>query len=210
MCDFTYRAFEIADFYRATVFILTDAYIGQMMEPVELPTEVKHGERKEWALYADAASRSNLISSIRMSTKSMSNHNLALQAKYDRMEAEITDWEEVDTEDAELLLVAFGISARVSLTAVQRLRSDGVKAGLLRPKTLFPFPRKRLSELGKSGHLKRAAVVELNTGMMADDVQLALPDTVEVTRCNWLGGEVPSTEDVMERVVVGLANTAVQ
>ena len=210
MCDFTYRSFEIADFYRATVFILTDAYIGQMMEPVELPTEVKHGERKEWALYADAASRSNLISSIRMSTKSMSNHNLALQAKYDRMEAEITDWEEVDTEDAELLLVAFGISARVSLTAVQRLRSDGVKAGLLRPKTLFPFPRKRIAELGKSGHLKRAAVVELNTGMMADDVQLALPDTVEVTRCNWLGGEVPSTEDVMERVVVGLGNTAVQ
>jgi 2-oxoisovalerate ferredoxin oxidoreductase alpha subunit len=207
MCDFTYGAFEIADRYRATVFVLTDAYVGQMMEPVELPTTVKHGERKEWALYADAESRPNLISSIRMSTRDMSDHNLALQAKYDRMEDEITDWEEVDTQDAELLLVAFGISARISLTAVQRLRSSGIKAGLLRPKTLFPFPRRRLAELAAAGHLRRAAVVELNTGMMADDVQLALPDSVEVTRCNWLGGEVPSTEEVMEKVVAGLISS---
>ena len=208
MCDFTFQAFEMADRYRATVIVLTDAYVGQMMEPVELPTEVKHGTRKERALYADAESRGNLITSIRMSTKSMSDHNLALKAKYEQMEAEITDWEEVDAEDAELLIVAFGISARISLTATQRLRANGLKVGLLRPKTLFPFPRKRLAELGSTGVLKRAAVVELNTGMMAEDVQLALPDAVEVTRCNWLGGEVPTTEDVMEEVIAGFADVA--
>jgi len=172
MCDFTFQAFEMADRYRATVIVLTDAYVGQMME------------------------------------KSMSDHNLALKAKYEQMEAEITDWEEVDAEDAELLIVAFGISARISLTATQRLRANGLKVGLLRPKTLFPFPRKRLAELGRAGVLKRAAVVELNTGMMAEDVQLALPDAVEVTRCNWLGGEVPTTEDVMEEVVAGFADVA--
>jgi len=107
-----------------------------------------------------------------------------------------------------LLIVAFGISARVSLTAVQRLRANGIKIGLLRPKTLFPFPRKRLAELGNGGVLRRAAVVELNTGMMAEDVELALPDAVEVTRCNWLGGEVPTTEDVMEEAVAGFADIA--
>lgn len=205
MCDLTYRAFDIADSYRATVFLLTDAYIGQMMEPVKLPTEVKEGRRKEWAVYGDAESRPNLITSIRMSTREMSDHNRNLQAKYDRMEDEITEWEEVECADAELLIVAFGIGARVSLTAVRRLRDQGIKAGLLRPKTLFPFPRRRLAELASAGSLKRAAVVELNTGMMADDVQLALPDSVPVARCNWMGGEVPATEDVMNEVMAAMA-----
>ena len=208
MCDFTYGAFEIADRYRATVFILTDAYIGQMMEPVELPTEVKHGSRKEWAVYGDAESRPNLISSIRMSLSDMSDHNLALQAKYRQMEDEITDWEEVDAEGAELLIMAFGIAARVGLTAVQRLRARGVRAGLLRPKTLFPFPRRRLAELASHGPLRRVAVVELNNGMMADDVELALPDRIEVVRCNWYGGQVPTTDQMMERSTAGFAEIA--
>lgn len=203
MCDFTYRAFDLADRYRCTVFVLTDAYIGQMMEPVELPTKVLEGKRKSWAVYGDAESRHNLISSIRMSTRGMSDHNLALHRKYEQMEDEITEWEEVHAEDAEHLIVAFGIGARVSLTAVQRLRDEGVRVGLLRPKTLFPFPKRRLAELGSAGDLRTVSVVELNTGMMADDVQLALPDSVEVIRCNWLGGEVPATEDVMERVAAG-------
>jgi pyruvate/2-oxoacid:ferredoxin oxidoreductase alpha subunit len=203
MCDFTYRAFEIADHYRVTVFVLSDAYIGQMMEPVELPTEVKHGQRKEWALYGDAESRHNLISSIRMSANDMSQHNLDLKARYEQMEREITDWEEVEVEDAEVLLIAFGIAARVSLTAVGRLRKQGIKAGLLRPKTLYPFPHRRIKELAAAGALQRAAVVELNDGMMADDVKLSLPDTVELVRCNWLGGQVPTTDQVIEKALAG-------
>lgn len=205
MCDFTYQAFEVADAYRCTVFILTDAYIGQMMEPVELPTDVLEGVRKEWALYADAESRTNLVSSIRMSAEDMSAHNTALQEKYERMEDEITDWEEVTCDDADLLIVAFGIAARVSLTAVQRLRNMGIRAGLLRPKTLFPFPRRRIAELATGG-LTRCVTVEMNTGMMADDVDLALPDTVESVRCNWLGGRVPTTEEIMDQATAGYAD----
>jgi pyruvate/2-oxoacid:ferredoxin oxidoreductase alpha subunit len=196
MCDLTYRAFEIADRYRVTVFVLSDAYIGQMMEPVELPETVLHGERKEWALHGDASSRENLITSIYMSTSGQSDHNWNLRAKYDLMENEITDWRETDTEDAEILFVAYGISARLALSAVHALRADGVKAGLLRPVTLFPFPRRRIAELA-AGSVRDIAVLELADGMMADDVELAVPDEVNVARLNWLGGEVPTTTEVL-------------
>jgi pyruvate/2-oxoacid:ferredoxin oxidoreductase alpha subunit len=200
MCDLTYRAFEIADRYRVTVFVLSDAYIGQMMEPVELPREIRHGKRKPWALNADAESRENLITSIYMSTARQSRHNWNLKAKYERIEAEIADWQEVDVDDAELLFVAYGISARLALSAVHALRNRGIRAGLLRLRTLFPFPSSRLAELGSSGTVSNIAVVELSDGMMAADVELAVPDSVGVHRLNWLGGEVPATDQILERV----------
>jgi 2-oxoisovalerate ferredoxin oxidoreductase alpha subunit len=95
MCDFTYRAFEIADRFRITVVILSDAYIGQMMEPIELPAEVKHGARKDWAVYGDRESRHNLITSIYMSQKVLSDLNLRLQAKYRVIEQELVEYEEI-------------------------------------------------------------------------------------------------------------------
>ncbi len=198
MCDFTYRAFDLADRHRVTVFLLSDAYIGQMMEPVELPERAIHGERKPWALYGDAESRGNLISSIHMSTAEQGNHNWNLRAKYDQIALDHTDWQEVDAEDAEILFVAYGISARVALSAAQQLRRSGVPAGLLRPKTLYPFPSARLAELAR-GRAREIAVVELSDGMMADDVQLAVLESATVHRLNWLGGEVPTTGIVVER-----------
>lgn len=198
LCDFSYNAFELADKYRMAVIILSDAYIGQMMEPVGLPAEVKHGERKDWALYADSESRENLVTSILMNTELLSDHNWKLQEKYERIEREIIDYEEFETEDAEILLVAFGISARISYTAVQDLREERIKAGLLRPKTLYPFPKKRLAELAEQ--VKKIAVVELSNGQMAEDVELAVSCRREVLRYNWLGGLVPSTEEIVERI----------
>ena len=198
MCDFTYRAFDLADRYRVTVFILSDAYIGQMMEPVDLPRDAIHGERKDWALYGDAESRTNLISSIHMSAIDQSDHTWSLRAKYDRIADDHTDWQEVYTDDAEILFVAYGISARVVLSAVQRLRREGIAAGLLRPRTLYPFPANRLAGLCSNG-TRDIAVVELSDGMMADDVELAVPDSTSVHRLNWLGGLVPTTDLVLER-----------
>jgi pyruvate/2-oxoacid:ferredoxin oxidoreductase alpha subunit len=198
LCDFSYTAFELADTYRMAVIILSDAYIGQMMEPVSLPSEVKHGERKDWALYADHESRENLVTSILMNTQLLSDHNWKLQEKYQRVEREVIDYEEFATEDAEILLVAFGISARISYTAVQDLREEGIKAGLLRPKTLYPFPKKRLAELAEQ--VKKIAVVELSNGQMAEDVELTVSCKREVLRYNWLGGIVPSTEEIVERI----------
>lgn len=195
MCDFAYRAFEIADKYRMTVFILSDAYIGQIMEDVEVPVRALHSSRKDWALYGDAESRKNLISSILMNTELLSQHNHKLQEKYARVERELVEWEEYYTEDAEYLFVAYGISARISLSAARNLREKNLRAGLLRPKTLYPFPAQRLKEL--SQQVKQMAVVELSNGQMAADVELAIASQVPIQKYNWMGGKVPSTDEVV-------------
>ena len=198
MADFGYIAFDLAEKYRCTVFILADAYIGQMMEPVQFPREVKKAERYNWGLYADKESRHNLITSIFMNASILSEHNAKLQAKYKTIEEEILDYEEIFTEDAVYLLVAFGISARICLTAVRKLREEGIKIGLLRPKTLFPYPKKRLEEL--SSRLKNVMVVELNNGQMAADVELATKGKLPVLKYNWFGGMVPSISEVIETI----------
>jgi pyruvate/2-oxoacid:ferredoxin oxidoreductase alpha subunit len=205
MCDFTYKAFQIADDYRTLVIILTDAYIGQMMEPVELPTEVKHGKRKEWALYGDKESRNNLITSIFMNQKIMWDVNVNLQKKYQKMEEELVEYEEVEIDDADAIFVAFGITARVCLTALNEIRKKGIKVGLFRPKTLFPFPKVRLKEL--SERTKKFIVAELNNGQMAKDVELAIQSKVPVLRYNWYGGTVPSIEEIIERTENDLAGS---
>jgi 2-oxoisovalerate ferredoxin oxidoreductase alpha subunit len=198
MTEFAYRAFDMADAYRMTVIILADAYIGQMMEPVGFPETVRHGARKRWAVYGDESSRRNLISSIVMSQTGMSEHNLALQEKYKRVARDLTDWEEIDTEDADFVLVAFGITARVASTAARQLREEGLRVGLFRPKTLYPFPGERIREL--SGRVKALGVAELNDGMMADDVELAVKGTCPVHRYNWFGGMVPTADELASRV----------
>ena len=198
MTDFAYRAFDIADAYRMTVVILADAYVGQMMEPVGFPDAVRHGARKGWAVYGDGESRDNLISSIVMSQKGLSDHNLKLQEKYTRVARDLTDWEELETEDADVLLVAFGITARIASTSLHQLRKDGLNVGLLRPKTLYPFPGERLAELAP--RMSAIAVAELNDGMMAEDVERHVAGACPVHRYNWFGGTVPGADEIAARV----------
>jgi 2-oxoisovalerate ferredoxin oxidoreductase alpha subunit len=198
MSDFSYKAFELADKYRMTVFILADAYIGQMMEAIELPKEVKHESRKDWGLYADKKSRKNLITSILMKTEALSEHNIKLQEKYRELENELVDYEELETEDAEIVFAAFGISARLCMTAVGELREKGIKAGMLRPKTLFPFPSKAIKKI--AARTRKIIVVELNNGQMAYDVELAAERLAPVIRYNWFGGIVPTVEELVEKV----------
>ncbi|OVE78120.1 3-methyl-2-oxobutanoate dehydrogenase subunit VorB [bacterium F16] len=197
MCDCAYQSFEIAEKYRAPVIILSDAYIGQMMEPVSLPAVVKENPRKEWALNADAASRDNLITSILMNADLMAEHNARLNTKYQKMKDEVCDWQEILCDDAEYVLVSYGISSRMCRTCVDVLRGKGIKAGLLRPKTLFPFPEVRLRELAKTA--KKMIAVELSPGQMADDVKLAVEHKVPVLVFGWMGGQVPSAEEILER-----------
>lgn len=198
MCDFTYAAFALAERYRMLVMILADAYIGQIMEPVELPTVVQHAARRDWALYADRASRANLVTSIFMDVAAQGEHNRKLQAKYAQAAHELVRCEETATADAEILFVAFGITARVCATAVRLLRARGVRAGLLRPQTLHPFPSRRIGEL--AGSVKRILVAELNNGQMVDDVALAVRGRVSVEPLGWMGGHVPSAREIVERV----------
>ena len=196
MCDFTYKAFDVADKYRMTVFILTDAYIGQMMEPVSFPQEVHHGEKKDWAVYGDAQSRNNLITSIHMNRKLLNDHNIHLQNKYKKVAQEICDWEEYRVQDAEILYIAYGISSRLAHSAVDVLRDKGHKAGLLRPKTLFPFPTPRIAELAKT--MKLIVVPELSNGQMTQDVMLGVNGICPVEPLLWMGGTVPGVEEVVD------------
>lgn len=198
LCDMAYDAFDLADTYRMTVIILSDAYIGQMMEPVTLPEKPKRGKRKDWAVYADGESRENLITSILMNTQLLSDHNWKLQEKYETVEKNILDYEELSVEDAEYIFIAFGISARICQTAVEELRSAGIKIGLLRCKTLFPFPKARIEEL--ASEVKGIFVVEMNNGQMQEDIELAAGRRTEIFHNNRLGGIVPTTEELIEEV----------
>ena len=121
-----------------------------------------------------------------------------LLAKYEKLEKDIVDYEETSTDDAEHIIVAFGISSRVALTAIRTLRAQGIKIGLFRPKTLFPFPKKSLHELSKN--LKSIMSVELNEGQMADDIELAVQCAAPVKRFGWYGGVVPSVTELVDRV----------
>jgi len=204
MFDFTRKAFTLADTYRMTVFILSDAYIGQMMEPVDITSEVLHGDHKDWAVYGDAASRANLISSIYMNTALLRAHNEHLQEIYRQVEQEQVDFQQTLTEDADLVFVAYGIAARITLGVVHKLRGKGIKAGLFRPKTLFPFPRRQIHDLALQG--KTLAVVELSNGMMADDVQLAADGKTRILRYLTMGGETPTVEGLIAEVTCDLAS----
>jgi len=201
MCDFAYRAFDVADRYRVTVFILADAYVGQMMEPVRVPDRPRHGEHKDWAVYGDRRSRGNLFTSILMDSGALRNHNQHLQDKYRLIESELVEYEETATEEAEVLFVAYGITARVCLSAVKRLRARGLRAGLLRPKTLYPFPSGRIRELSRAGAAKVVIGAELSAGQMVEDVELAVSGALPVLRYGWLGGVVPSEREIEERVL---------
>lgn len=194
MYDFTRKAFTLADRYRMTVFILSDAYIGQMMEPVRIEGPVLHGERKEWALYGDAQSRKNLISSIHMSPALQRAHNEQLQEVYREVEREIVDFESVATEDAAIVFIAYGIVGRICHSAVHELRRTGTAAGLLRLKTAFPFPREQIARLAAEG--KRLVAVEMSSGQMADDAQLAAGG-VRVERHLTMGGETPTVDELV-------------
>jgi 2-oxoisovalerate ferredoxin oxidoreductase alpha subunit len=198
MCDFTYRSFELSDRFRMTVYILSDAYIGQMVEPIVLPREVRHNTRKEWAVYGDCESRQNLITSIYMQQKVLSDLNLRLQDKYRQIEQELVEYEETLTNDAEVLLIAYGISARICFSALKYLREKGIRAGLLRPKTLFPFPRLRIHDLART--VRMCIAVELSNGQMAEDVELAAAGACPVLRYNWYGGFIPSINEIVTRI----------
>lgn len=197
MADCAYKAFELADKYRMTVMILSDAYIGQMMEPVSFSAKILKSKRKGWAVYADEESRTNLITSIYMTKEELVNNIDNLLAKYKNLEG-IVDYEETSINDAEHIIVAFGISSRVALTAIRALRSQGVKIGLFRPKTLFPFPKKRLFEISKN--LKSIIAVELNEGQMADDIELAVKCLAPVKKLGWYGGVVPTVMELVGKV----------
>jgi 2-oxoglutarate ferredoxin oxidoreductase subunit alpha len=190
MHDLTIEAFTLADRYRSPVLILTDGRLGQMMEPLSLhegPPPVLPD--KPWALTGARGRPANKIRSLILEDGQLELHNLHLQRKFRLIRKELLDFEERDTRDAEVLLVAYGSSARIAKGALVRARAQGIKVGLLRPITLWPFPHARLRALAQ--RLRGMVVVEMSAGQMIEDVRLAVGDAVPVDFVGRMAGGCP-------------------
>ncbi len=200
MSDFTMKAFELADKYRNPAIILADGIIGQMMEPVEFPNPVEEFPEKPWAVKATKETKDNLICSIDLEPDDLEKHNIHLQEKYAEIEKNEVMCEEYKTDDAEIILVGFGIVSRIIQTAVDKLREDGVKVGMIRPITLFPFPKKIIDKYADKESVKNINVVEMNNGQMVDDVKLVVNGRKPVTLFTRMGGNIPTVKEVINHI----------
>ena len=211
MADHVAIGFELSFKYNNPSMILADGVIGQMMEKVVLPeqrprrTEEDIRREQPWAtLGKPAAQKPNIITSLDLEAAAMEQKNLKFQAKYKTIEENEVRYEAIDCDDAEYLIVAFGSAARVCQKAVALARQKGIKAGLFRPITLWPFPTKVLNTL--KDNIKGILVVELNAGQMIEDVKLAVECKIPVEYYGRLGGIVPTPQEVLEVFQVKLNN----
>ncbi len=195
MADLTTWAFDLADRYRNPVVVLADGFIGQMMEPVEFAAPIPVPAPPDWAVLGNAASRKNLVSSIFLEPDHLERHIRKLEEKYQHAARNIVRAETWRTEDADFILVGYGIVGRILKAVVELARARGIRAGLLRPITLYPFPTAEIRALARSA--KGFAVVELSTGQMVDDVRLALEGRVPLEFFSRVGGNAPSAENVL-------------
>jgi 2-oxoglutarate ferredoxin oxidoreductase subunit alpha len=202
MADFVYAAFDLADKYRNPVMILADGALGQMMEKVVFREydPLKHQPPKPWATTGKPPTRArNIITSLFIQPEKMEEINKRLQAKYSFINEEEVRYELSHGDDAEMIVVAYGLSARISHRAVEMARSRGLKVGLLRPITLYPYPYKIFNKL--SERIKGVLTVELNAGQMVEDVRLGVNGKVPVEFYGRMGGVIPPPEEVLQKIL---------
>ncbi len=195
--DLVILAFDLADKYRQPVYVIADGMLGQMMEPVELP-ELKPPQRPErpWALTGAKGRPRNIITSLQLHPPTLEQVNLRLQETYRRIRENEQRYEEHMTDDADLLMVAYGTAARIVKTAITKARREGLKAGLFRPITVNPYPYDALRKAAEKA--KRLLVVELSAGQMLEDVRLAVMDKRPIRFFGKMGGVVPMPEDIVD------------
>lgn len=197
--DHTALAFDLAEKYRHLVIIATDGLIGQMMEPAELPPmRPLNTLRPEWALTGAQGRAKRTISSLYLKPEDGEQFNLKLQRKLREIETHEQRWTEYLTVDAELLVIGYGSAGRIATTAVEVARANGLKVGLFRPQTLYPYPYARLRELAQG--VKSCLVVEMNAGQMIEDVRLAVEGRVPVEFFGRIGGMVPMPEEILSAI----------
>ena len=196
LADLTFEAFDLADKYRIPVIILGDGMLGQMMEPVELPPQIqiKKLPHKDWTLTGAKGRSGRCICSLFLDPIEEEAHNWKLMRKYERITKEEVKWETFFTEDAKMVVVAFGIAARIAKGAIKRLREQGLKVGLIRPISLWPFPNKIIKEFTKK--IRNFVVFEMNMGQMLEDVRLALDGSAEVHFYGRPGGVIPTPLEI--------------
>ncbi len=199
MVDFTIKAFELADKYRMPAMILADGTMGQMMEPVNLEaTEVKTFE-KPWAVTGTKCQREhNIINSLFLKPEELEQFNFDRYKKYEVIEQNEVMYEEYMMEDAEICIAAYGVAARVSKNAIDAAREAGIKVGMIRPITLWPFPKKAFEKAAEK--INKFITVELSMGQMIEDVELAIKCKKPVLLCNRTGGMIPTVEEVTQKI----------
>jgi len=205
--DIMYDAFPLAEKYRTIVIITADGSLGQMMEPAEMPPMrplLTEDERGKWATRGAAGRPKNVITSLFLGAERLEAWNKRLQAKLKTISENEKRWEEVDTDDAEYLIVAFGTVGRTCKTVIHEARAEGLKVGLLRPISLWPFPSPRLRELAE--HVQAMLVVEMNAGQMLNDVKLAVEGRCPVEFYGRLGGIIPLPDEILA-ALRGVAST---
>jgi len=196
--DLTALAFDLADEYRNPVMILADAIIGQMIEPMVEKEVVPRLVEKPWATTGAKGRPKNVINSLWIDIAVMEALNERLQRKYQLMAAREVRFSEMQTADADVVLVAYGSTARICKTVVDLARSEGLNVGLLRPISLFPFPSAPIAKLAEAG--KRFLVVEMSAGQMVEDVRLAVNGRSEVEFHGRTGGAVPTPTEILDKV----------
>ncbi len=198
--EFIMMAFDLAEFYRNPVMILTDGFMGQMMEAVEfkkVKLDYDIPDVKEWAIgYMAQRGKRALIKSLSLDPEVLEQHNKKLQKKYRLMEEKEVRFESAGVEDAEIVIAAYGTTSRIAKSAIKKLREQGIKAGIIRPQSLYPFPYKAFSDLPES--VKRVLVVEMSCGQMVEDVKLGVCGKVPVSFYGRCGGMAPSVDEIEE------------
>ncbi|MGZ7042983.1 MAG: 3-methyl-2-oxobutanoate dehydrogenase subunit VorB [Methanobacterium sp.] len=199
MCNFTMKAFELAEKWRNPVIIIADAVLGQMIEPLHFPEEaIKPEIDTSWAVCGNKETMGNLVTSIFLDFDLLEEFNFEVQEKYEKIKEEEVDYEEYHTEDAEIILVSYGISSRIARSSVDVSRSEGIKAGLFRPKTLYPFPEKELKKIAHENNPKFISV-EMSNGQMREDIKMAI-ECKDVELVNRMGGNIIELDDIMKKI----------
>lgn len=199
MADMTVKGFELADKYRMVSMILADGTMGQMMEPVSLDIPEQKKYDKPWAVTGTKMERKhNIVNSLSLIPEELEQQNFARYEKYAQIEENEVMYEEYMMDDAEICVVAYGIAARVSKNAITAARAQGIKVGMIRPITLWPFPKKVLR--AAADKVNAFVTVEMSMGQMIEDVELATRCMKPVLLCNRAGGMIPSPEQVLAKI----------
>lgn len=199
MVNLTFKGFDLAEKYRMTTMILSDGTMGQMMEPVSLEMGEINTYDKSWTLTGTQCKRKhNIVNSLFLKPDELEIFNFERYKRYEKVAENEVMYEEYKMEDAEICLVAFGVAARVSQNAIDEARKQGIKVGMIRPITLWPFPKEVL--LKAADKVKAFVSVELSMGQMIEDVELATRCKKPVLLCNRVGGMIPTTKDVLNKI----------
>ncbi len=205
--DYISLAFDLAEKYRGIVHVIVDGNMGQMMEPAELPPMKDIPEKvPDWAVSGAKGREPNILTSIYIDPEEEEVTNLRLLKRWKEIEKNEVIYDEYEIEDAEFLVIGFGTAGRVASSAIRQAREEGIKAGLLRPITLAPFPQERLIELSKQ--VKRILVVEMNSGMMLDDIMKIVQGKVPIEFYGRMGGVTPLPDEILGEIRRVAANKA--